>query len=191
MVAAFVVCFLAMSYNVAGFAFATYVPITSYGWTPGMVSAMFIVAGGLGLPGWWLGGRLADRRGRRLAAAVFFLGLTVSEVAFYLGGSAALWPAFGAMVFCQGGQITVLRSWATELFPTNFRGAATGWLTVAGTLGGMAGLALAGALEHALGGIAPALALIASAGVAATIAAQLWLPETRGLELEAIAPEVA
>jgi len=188
--ATFVVAFLAMSYDIAGFSFATYVPITRYGWSPGMVSAMFIVAGGLGLPGWWLGGRLADRRGRRVAATVFFLGLSVAEVAFYLGGPAALWPAFAAMVFCQGGKITVLRSWATELFPTNFRGAAAGWLTVAGTLGGMAGLALTGGLERALG-LGPALALIASAGVAATLASHLWLPETRGIELEVIAPEVA
>jgi MFS family permease len=188
--AAFAVAFLAMSYDIAGFSFATYVPITRYGWTPGMVSAMFIVAGGLGLPGWALGGRLADRRGRRVAAAVFFLGLSAAEVGFYLGGPTALWPAFGAMVFCQGGKITVLRSWATELFPTNFRGAAAGWLTVAGTLGGMVGLALAGALDR-LVGLSPALALIASAGAVATLAAWLWLPETRGLELEAIAPEVA
>src|SRR5207247_367159 len=130
-----------ISYDIAGFAYATYAPITRYGWSPGMVSAMFIVAGGLGLPGWWLGGRLADRRGRRVAATVFFLGLSVAEVAFYLGGPATLWPAFAAMVFCQGGKITVLRSWATELFPTNFRGAAAGWLTGAGTLGGTAGLA--------------------------------------------------
>src|SRR5206468_89526 len=51
MAATFVVAFLAMSYDIAGFSFATYVPITRYGWSPGMVSAMFIVAGGLGLPG--------------------------------------------------------------------------------------------------------------------------------------------
>ena len=191
MMAAFVVAFLAMTYDVAAFSFATYVPIALYGWSPGMVSAMFIVAGGLGLPGWWLGGRLADRRGRRFAATVFFLGLSVAVVVFYLGGPAALWPAFAAMVFCQGGKMTVVRSWATELFPTNFRGAALGWLTVAATLGGMAGLALVAGLDRALGGLGPALAVIASAGVAAAIVSYLWLPETRGLELETIAPEVA
>src|SRR5262249_27442649 len=38
MAAAFVVCFLAMSYDIAGFAFATYVPIPTYGRTPGVVS---------------------------------------------------------------------------------------------------------------------------------------------------------
>ena len=191
MIAALVVVFLAMSYDIAGFSFATYVPIRRYGWTPGEVSAMFIVAGGLGLPGWWLGGRLADRHGRRLAAIVFFVGLAAAEVAFYLGGPQALWPAFAVMVFCQGGKITVLRAWATELFPTSFRGAAASWLAASGTTGGMVGLAVAGALEQPLGGIAPALALVAAAGVVAAAAAWIWLPETRGLELEAVAPEVA
>ncbi len=190
LVAALLVVFLAMSYDIAGFAFATYVPITLYGFSPAAVSAMFIVAGGIGLPGWWLGGLLADRYGRRLAAIVFFLGLAGAEVAFYLGGPRALWPAFAAMVFCQGGKITVLRSWATELFPTSFRGAAAAWLAAAGTCGGMAGLALAGALEPTVGGISPALALIATAGVVAAGVSFVCLPETRGLELEAIAPEV-
>lgn len=179
-----------MSYDIAGFSFATYVPIRQYGWSPGAASAMFIVAGGLGMPGWWVGGFLADRYGRRFAAAVFFVGLSVAEVGFYLGGSAALWPGFTAMVFCQGAKMTVLRSWATELFPTSFRGAATSWLAAGGTLGGMAGLGLAGVLEARVGGIGPALALVSVAGVMAAIASYGWLPESRGLELEAVAPEV-
>jgi len=186
-----VVTFLAMSYDIAGFAFSSYVPINEYGWSPASVSALIVIAGGLGLPGWWLGGRLADRRGRRVAATCFFLGLTAAELAFYLLGPHALWPAFAAMVFCQGGKITVLRSWATELFPTNFRGSASGWLSAAGTLGGIAGLGLAGALVPVLGGIGPALAAISGAGVLATLVALRWLPETMGLELEASAPDLA
>jgi MFS family permease len=191
MLAALSVSFLAMSYDVAGFAFATYVPVTRYGWSAGAVSAMFIFAGGLGLPGWWLGGELADRRGRRSAAALCFVGLSVAEVGFYLGGPSALWPAFAAMVFFQGGKMTVVRSWSTELFPTSFRGAAAAWLAAAGMLGGMCGLALAGALAPLVGGIHVALAIIAGSGVLAAIAAYVWLPETRGRELEAIAPELA
>jgi len=185
------VTFLAMSYDIAGFAFSTYLPIHQYGWSPATASALIVIAGGLGLPGWWLGGWLADRRGRRTAAAVFFLGLTLALLAFYLLGPAALSPAFAAMVFCQGGKITVLRTWATELFPTNFRGSASGWLAAAGTLGGIAGLALAGVLEPLVGGIGPAIAVISSAGVLATAVALRWLPETMGLELEASAPEIA
>jgi len=191
LLATLVVVFLAMSYDIAGFSFATYVPIARYGWSAAAVSAMFIVAGGVGLPGWWIGGRLADRYGRRRVAVVFFLGLALGEVAFYLGGPRALWPGFALMVFCQGGKITVLRAWATELFPTSFRGAAAAWTAASGTCGGMAGLALAGVLEPRLGGIAPALGVVAGAGALAALASYAWLPETRGLELEAIAPEAA
>src|SRR5262249_3238372 len=188
--AALTVVFLAMSYDIAGFTFATYVPVTEYHWSPGKVSAMFIIAGGIGLPGWWLGGQLADRRGRRIAAILVVVGLAVGEVAFSLGGESALWPAFAAMVFCQGGKITVLRLWATELFPTSFRASAAAWITAAATVGGMAGLGLAGVLERVVGGIDHALALIAVAGIVAAVGAYRWLPETRGLELEAVAPEV-
>jgi predicted MFS family arabinose efflux permease len=187
--AALAVMFLGMTYDLAGFGFVTYLPLQVYRWSPATTSALVIVAGGLGLPGWWLGGRMADRFGRRGAATLFLLGLTAAEVAFYLGGPGALWPAFAAMVFCQGGKVTVLRSWSTELFPTSFRGAAAGWLTGSQTLGGMAGLAVAGALAPAVGGIAPALAWVAGAGIAAAGVAHLCLPETRGLELESIAPE--
>ena len=189
--AALVVVALAMSYDVAAFAFVTYVPITRYGWSAGQASALFIVAGGLGLPGWSLGGLLADRHGRRPIGVLFLVGLTVAELLFFLGGEWALWPGFAGMVFFQGGKMTIIRAWAAELFPTSFRGAAAGWLTAAGALGGMAGLALAGALGALLGGIHLGLAVVASAGVLAAIAVTAWLPETRGLELEASAPEAA
>jgi putative MFS transporter len=188
LLASLVVAFLAMSYDVAGFAFTAYVPMTEYGWSPPAVSAMLIVAGGLGLPGWWIGGTLADRFGRRPCAVGFLLGLTLAEMAFFRIGTVALWPAFAAMVFCQSGKTAVLRAWSTELFPTQWRATAAAWLAAAATLGGIAGLALAGALAPRVGGIAPALALVATAGLLAATGSTL-LPETRGLELEAIAPD--
>jgi len=185
-----VVAFLAMSYDVAGFTFTAYVPMTEHGWSPAAVSAMFIVAGGLGLPGWWVGGTLADRFGRRPCAFAFLVCLTLAEVAFFRLGAAALWPAFGAMVFCQSGKTAVLRAWSTELFPTAWRGSAAAWLAASATLGGIAGLAIAGALAPRVGGIAPALALVAGAGLLAAAGSTL-LPETGGLELEAIAPDAS
>jgi hypothetical protein len=53
----------------------------------------------------------------------------------------------------------------------------------------MAGLALAGALAAGLGDIATVLAGLAATGLLAAAIAWAALPETRGLELEAIAPE--
>jgi len=66
-----------------------------------------------------------------------------------------------------------------------------GWITAAGMIGGTCGLTLAGTLAPRVGGIGVALAVIACAGVLAAVTAFLWLPETKGRELEAIAPEVA
>jgi putative MFS transporter len=186
--AAAAVAFLAMSYDVAGFAFSAYVPITEHGWSPAETSAMIIFAGGLGLPGWWVGGEVADRLGRRPGAVVFLLGLTVAEAVFFQLGTSALWPGFFAMVFCQSGKTAVLRTWTTELFPTAWRASASSWLSAAATLGGISGLALAGALAPHVGGIGPALTLVAGAGVLAA-GCSILLPETRALELEAIAPD--
>jgi len=186
--AAVAVAFLAMSYDVAGFAFTAYVPITEHGWSPAATSAMIIIAGGLGLPGWWVGGEVADRLGRRPSAIVFLLGLTVAETVFFRLGTSGLWPGFGAMVFFQSGKTAVLRAWMTELFPTAWRASASSWLSAVATLGGISGLAVAGALAPRLGGIGPALTLVAGAGVLAAAGSTL-LPETRALELEAIAPD--
>ena len=61
-------------------------------------------------------------------------------------------------------------------------------MTAAGTVGGMGGLGLAGALAPVVGGISTALAVIAGAGVLAAGAVLLWLPETRGMELDESAP---
>jgi MFS family permease len=188
---AFGLAFVAMSYDVAGFAFTSYVPVTKHGWSPGAVSAMIVVAGGIGLPGWMLGGELADRIGRRPSAALFLIGLGGAEMLFFLGGEHALWAAFGLMVFCQAGKTTVLRSWMTELFPTSIRGTTTAWVTVGGTLGGMVGLAVAGSIASAIGDIGGALSIVAGASVAVASLATLFLPETSGLELELVAPEAA
>ncbi|MEB2286253.1 MAG: hypothetical protein B6D46_11605 [Polyangiaceae bacterium UTPRO1] len=187
--ATLVVVALAMSYDVAAFAFATYVPVARHGWSAAQVSAMFIGAGACGLPGWSVGGLLADRYGRRPIAVIFLLGLTAAELLFFLGGRRALWPGFAAMVFFQGGKMTIIRAWAAELFPTSFRGAAAGWLTAAGAAGGMGGLAAAGALARAAGGIDVALAIGSSAGVLAAAAVFAWLPETRGVLAAPRVPE--
>ncbi len=182
--AALAVVFLGMAYDVAGFAFATYVPMELYGWSATEAGSMVVVAGAIGLPGWWLGGRLADRYGRRASAALFLLGLAAAEAVFFLAGPRTLWPAFAAMVFCQGGKTTVLRAWSTELFPTAIRATTTGWLAAGATAGGMTGLATAAALAPSLGGIAPALVVVASSGVVAAALAWCVLPETRALDLE-------
>src|SRR5439155_982617 len=77
------VFFLGMSYDVAGFAFTAFWPMSRHGWSAARTSALIIVAGGIGLPGFWVGGRLTDRMGRRRSAALFLVGLALAEAAFF------------------------------------------------------------------------------------------------------------
>src|SRR5262249_62098956 len=114
--------------------------------------------------------------------------LTGAETVFFRLGASGLWTGFGTMVFFQSGKTAILRAWMTELFPTAWRASASSWLSAAATLGGISGLALAGALAPRVGGIGRALALVAVAALLAA-AGSVLLPQTRGLELEALAPE--
>src|SRR5438067_4934048 len=189
MLAGLAVFFLGMSYDLAGFAFTAFWPMSRHGWSAARTSALIVVAGGAGLPGFWFGGRLTDRVGRRRSAALFLVGLAAAEAVFFLGGPGALWPSFTAMVFCQAGKTTVLRSWAPELFPTSLRATASSQLAAGGVLGAMAGLAAAGALGAALADMGLAITLVATAGVAAAVLAYTCLPETGGVELEVASPE--
>lgn len=180
-----VVAFFGMAYDTAGFGLASFFVIDRHGWSPAEVSALIVVAGGMGLPGWMIGGRLADRVGRRPVAMLSLIGLTIAEAGFFLGGSRSLWPAFAAMVFFQGGKTAVLRAWATELFPTGVRGATASGHAGAATLGGMVGLAAAGGLAPYVGGLGPALASVSAVGIVAAAVAS-FLPETARVELEEI-----
>src|SRR2546430_1396882 len=179
LLAGLAVFFLGMSYDVAGFAFTAFWPMRRLGWPAARTSALIIVAGGIGLRGFWVGGRLTAGMGRRRSAALFLVGLALAEAAFFLGGSGALWPSFTAMVFCQAGKTTVLRSWAPELFPTSLRGTASSQLAAGGVLGSMAGLAAAGGPGTALADIGLGVTLVPSAGL---VAAGLGycLPEADG-----------
>lgn len=177
--------------DLAPFSFATYVPIAIHGWSPGATTVLLLGAGALGLPGAALGGRLADRLGRRPSAVIFLLGLAGAELLFFLGPEKALWPGFAGMIFCQAGKVAVLRAWATELFPTAVRARAAGWIAAAGVMGAVAGYAGAAAAASTLGDIRLALALLTPAAAIAATLAFVTLPESRCRELEALAPEHA
>src|SRR5437763_3808552 len=75
MLAGLAVFFLGMSYDVAGFAFTAFWPMSRHGWSPAQTSALIIFSGGAGLPGFWFGGRLTVRIGPLVAAVGFVLRL--------------------------------------------------------------------------------------------------------------------
>jgi MFS transporter, putative metabolite:H+ symporter len=170
------------------FSFASYRAIDTFGWTPEQVSTMILSAGALGFWGWIFFGRLADAVGRRPTAVLCMLGAATAIAAFYR--TSVLFPAFGALVFFESGITIAVTALSTECFPTVLRATARAWVTNAGVVGAVLGLALVGALSGRLGGHAAVVALLGLLPLLLTPLV-LLLPETFGRELEQVSGEPA
>lgn len=168
------------------FGFASYRATNTFNWTPAQVSSMMVAGGGIGLSGWFVFGRLADAVGRRLIGAVAMLVAAVGVAAFYR--TPWLLPAFALIVFSEAGVSIAINSLGTELFPTALRATAKSWITNAGILGAMIGLAIVGVTSEYLGGAHVTISFLVIVPLA-TLPLIFLLPETSGLELETIAPK--
>jgi putative MFS transporter len=165
------------------FAFASYRATHDFGRSPGEVSAMILMGGGLGFGGWFVFGSLAERLGRRVVGLLSLVGVGLAITFFYRAGW--LQTGFAAMVFAESGVALTTNALGTELFPTQIRSTAKSWVTAAGFVGSMLGLAIVGALAGPLGGAAPAILFLAAVPLCSA-PLLLLLPESRGRELEEI-----
>jgi MFS family permease len=158
------------------------------GLTPS-ISAVIVIAGApLGLSGLVAGRWAADRLGRVPTAMVAHAGIAVAGAIAYTASMPGAIGGYLACWFAQAAAGPAIGSLAAELFPTSSRATAAGWLNAAGVLGAVGGLVTFGLLADAFGSFGPAaLAVTIPMGLAS--AGYLFLPETRGLELEESAPE--
>jgi len=168
----------------SAFGFVSFRATNDFGWTPAQVSTMIITGGGIGFCGWFVFGRLVDVCGRRGIGALALIGGAGAIIAFYR--TAWLLASFTGMVFLEAGAAVAINALGTELFPTRVRATAKAWITNAGIIGAMLGLAAVGAASAAFGG---AQVVIARLAIAPALAAPLLLllPETGGRELETLA----
>ncbi len=164
---------------------------TDRGFSAGTITLFQILTntpGGIGIV---VGGKLADRRGRRLIGAVGVGAGVVFTVGMYLVGGWSIWllsvlgTVFGAMA------VPALGVYGPELFPTAARGAANGVINLASVVGSAIGLVLAGVLSDRLGGLGPAMAVLSIGGVAVVLLVLFLYPETASLELEDLNPHDA
>jgi len=164
--------------------FSGYYTQTKLAWTPAQYSTMMIVAGGLGIAGNVIAGRLGDRYGRRIVGAVLLAAFPATSFAFFHGDSTTVVLAWVPLVFCLMGGRVILRALSAELFATPQRSAASGVFSVAEMLGAITGLLLVHAYGtpsiEAIGIVVPAVALL-NVGCALIV---LTFPETRQRELE-------
>ncbi len=154
--------------------------------------AVFVLAtntpGGIGIV---LGGRLADRRGRRLVGAIGIAGGVTFTVIAYLSWGWPLWVASVVASVIGAIAIPALAVYGPELFPTHQRGRANGALQVVGVAGSSLGLLSAGWLADRIGGLGPAIAVLAIGPAILIIIVLTLYPETANRHLEELNPSDA
>lgn len=158
---------------------------TEHGWTPGEYARMTILLGAIGVAGSPLMGRLGDRFGRRLIGAAMLVPFPLFAVLFYTGPVRIIALGWTAMVFVSMAAGVVQRALSTELFPTDTRSSAGGWILLVETLGAALGLYLFAGLETVLEDWGRSLAIVAALAAIGAVFL-LFLPDTHQRELETI-----
>jgi putative MFS transporter len=165
------------------FQFISHFLQTERDWTPGLFATFSIAFGAVAIIGNPIAGRLSDRYGRRIVAAVVLVLFPAATTAFYLGPKWLVGLPWTLMVLLAMVSNVCVRLLATEIFPTAYRGTGAGTLALLETAGVSAGLLAYTVLVGALGSQAVAITLVAFAclGAAASV---FLVPETAQRELE-------
>jgi MFS family permease len=167
------------------FAFVGYYVLMYLEWSPGGYSAMVIFCGFIGIIGNVAAGRLADRLGRKPVGIAFLMVFPLTVFLFFRGPELLVAPAWIMMVFSTLGAQVIIRALSSELFPTAYRGSATGALTMSEALGAGLGLLMLSLFSVEQGDILVYIPWL-SCGVLVAAFVMVFFPETAGLELEEI-----
>jgi MFS family permease len=144
--------------------------------------------GGIGIV---VGGRMADKRGRRLVGSLG-VGLgTAFTVLMFLSAGPAMWSWSLLGTVAGAMAVPALAVYGPELFPTHARGLANGLINLLTVIGSAVGLALAGWLSDRTSGLGPAMALLAIGPALVVGLVLLLFPETASVELEDLNPSDA
>lgn len=151
-------------------------------WETGAARFLLIVFSGIGAIGLLVGGRAADRYGRRpTTVAALVIGLA-GGIGFYTLDSG--WFLAASIFLATLGATMLTPSFGahrSELFPTRVRATANAWITNAAIVGSIAGFATGAILIDRIG-LGTTVATL-GAGLLISMVLVLRLPETRGMEL--------
>lgn len=138
-----------------------------------------------------LGGRMADRRGRRLLGAVLVpVGSFLLAASFAVSGP-AMWAVAVVGAVFLGAAYPAMAVYRGELFPTHQRGLAGGLIMTSSLVGGSIGLIGAGRIVDSGTSYGTVMMWLALFPAAASVLVWLRYPETAHLTLEEINPEDA
>lgn len=169
----------------ASYQFTAQFLLVHRGWEPAQYSVLVLTAGILGVAGNVLAGRLGDLFGRRIVGVVFVVIFPLLSYGFFKFDGAVMVMSWSFMVLSLTATTTIGRAFATELFPTTYRGTSAGLQSVMETIGASGGLALATIGMRSGLELTTVLPLISLLAIGAGLVI-LTFPETRGRELEAI-----
>jgi AAHS family 3-hydroxyphenylpropionic acid transporter len=176
------ISFFVAAFSSPAFDFVLERLINDLDWDTGAARFLLIVFSGLGAIGLLVGGRAADRIGRRpTTVAALVIGL-VGGVGFYTLDSG--WFLAASIFLATLGATMLTPSFGaqrSELFPTRVRATANAWVTNAAIVGSIAGFGAGAAMIDRVGLGATVATL--GAGLLISIVLVLRLPETRGMEL--------
>jgi MFS transporter, putative metabolite:H+ symporter len=159
--------------------------VAERGMDNGAVGRAITLAAVGSMPFVFASGKLIDMVGRRVGAVVIFTVAAGGVLGAYtLEDPVALNISLGAAIFGVSAVLPVLNAWSTELFPTELRANGYAWSNnLLGRIGYVIGPVAVGWGAESFGW-GPAVAATAFGPVAALALILLWMPETRGKELE-------
>lgn len=179
----------------AGHSWLFYYPVRSLGVAPPAATGLILVAGGIGLAGFWIGGRLSDRWGRRATfAAMSVIGSGGYLVYFLLPLERPLWvigglgAALALANVASSASDVALRCSMTESLPTRLRGSLQGGFAACTSVARIASGICIAALTSEVGGVGPAVAFVVALSMLGIPAFLALVPETAGLRLDALRP---
>jgi len=136
-----------------------------------------------------IGGRLADRRGRRIAGSAALALGSLLVAASYSASGVTMWCAEMLGGICLGIAYPALGVYRGEMFPTAHRGGGAATVTASNLIGGSVGLIAAGQLLDAGWSYGRVMATLALAPLVVSVLVLARFPETAHRELEEISPD--
>jgi predicted MFS family arabinose efflux permease len=135
-----------------------------------------------------VGGRLADRRGRRIVGALAVIGGATLVVLRYSLSGWTMWAAGMAGSVMGAATVPALGVYGAEMFGTARRGRSKAKITIVGVIGSAIGLVVVGILADRIG-YSTTFALLGLGPLAVAAIVLTRYPETARRELEDINPE--
>jgi AAHS family 4-hydroxybenzoate transporter-like MFS transporter len=170
--------------------------VSVIGLSPDQASTLVVAGMVVGMVGFPIGAKLAERLGRVPAVAYFGGPAWLGALAFYYGPPSSvafpmLWLLAAYCWFRIGSSIMTVgaNAAATELFPASLRATMVGWQTMTGALFTIIAQVLIAALIGPLGSLTRVIRYFSLLGIPSAIVFRVFVDETRGLPLEVAAHE--